>query len=282
MTPRGIKVKNSSLTTDLENVLFTVKNNIIELLPNLINAFIILACGILMAYVFKWLSKKIARWVVQLLPKTIRHKDIVRREFSSFVLGIGRLFFFLTLLFAISFSLQEVGLTIVTGWLHHLGTYIPSILSSLLIVILGWKVKTILEKTLNEALIKTGIENAFFYSKMIAWLIFIITALLASQQLGLDISLIIILGSVVVGVLTLGLALMFSLGAKDSVSDILYCYQIGKIIKVGNVIEINNVRGVVKSIGPVFVLIETSTGTMTIPGKIISNEVIVFSKKGEV
>ncbi|MCM8526703.1 MAG: hypothetical protein NE327_09320 [Lentisphaeraceae bacterium] len=273
---------NSQLEIDdFTQAVSSIKEDFETVIPKLISALIILILGILLAYIFKWLSKKIVTWVARLLPDSITEKPILKDNLPFIILGTGKILFFITIFFTISLSLNKMGMEILSEWLQNIGKFLPNMVGALIVIILGWKLKDFIGASIDKGLSKAGIQNSVVLSRLVSWSIFIISALVSLQQLGLNISLIITLSSVIIGVTTLGIALMFSLGAKDTVSDILYCYQLSKVLSVGSNITIKNMNGKIKAIGPVFVLLETENGNSSIPGKIFSQEILSFSDKGE-
>ena len=276
-----MKNNSDSVVTDVKDAISTLKDDFINIIPHVISALIILIIGVILAYIFKWLSKKLVGWCTRLLPNSITEKPFVKDNLPELILGTGNLLFFITIFFSISLSLQKMGMVVLSEWLQNLGAYLPNIIGALIVIILGWKLKDYIGSSIDKTLNRAGVRNSVLLSRLVSWSIFIISALVSLQQLGLDISLIITLSSVIIGVTFLGIALMFSLGAKDTVSDILYCYQLSKVLKVGSQITIKNLNGKIKSIGPVFVLLETENGSTTIPGKVFSREILSFSQNGD-
>lgn len=278
----GVENNSQVAIKDFKDAISSLKADLTTIIPNIINALIILVLGILLAYIFKWLSKKLVKWCARLLPHSITDKPFLKDNLPHIILGTGRIFFFIIIFFTVSLSLKKMGMEVLSEWLQNIGKFLPNLLGALIVIILGWKLKDFLGASIDKALNKAGVQNSVLLSKLVSWSIFIISALVSLQQLGLDISLIITLSAVIIGVTALGIALMFSLGAKDTVSDILYCYQLSKILSVGSRVTIKSFSGKIKSIGPVFVLLETENGNTTIPGKVFSQEILSFSQEGEV
>lgn len=268
-----------TLLTDAGEVADEIRLELINALPGILNAFLILIVGMLVAYTLKWLSKKLVAWCLKPIPHHYAERPFIKNHLPSLILGLGRALFFITIFFTITLCLRELGLGLVSQWLQSLGAYLPNLIGALLVIYLGWSAMDLIEKYFHKALSKAGVNNSLLPSKLIAWSVFIVSLLVALQQVGLDISLIINLSSIVIGVSFLGIALMFSLGAKDSVADILYCYQLSKVLKLGQMVTIQTLKGRVKAIGPVFVILETETGSLSVPGKLVGVEVLRFSNE---
>lgn len=276
-------MENNNLVVlkDFSQIITSFKNDLLAVLPDLISAIVILFIGLIVAYFIKWFSAKFIKWIVDILPSSIREKDFVKESLAHLVLGSSKILFYLTIFFAVYLSMKKLGMEVLSTWFENLGKYLPNIVSALVIIVLGWKAKNYIEVAVDKAMNKSGIPNTLLVSRLVSWSIFIISALVSLQQIGLDISLIVMLSTVVIGLAIFGVVLMVSLGAKDTVSDILYCYQLNKFLKVGYSVQLKNFNGEIKSIGPVFVILESKDGHITIPGKLFSQDILCFSQKGD-
>jgi hypothetical protein len=266
------------IVNNFEVIMTSIKLEFISWAPKIVNAIVILIIGVILAYFFKWLSKKLVRVSISFLPRSIKNKNLIKDNLAFFILGAGRVLFILIIFLSATTSLKVLGMHVISNWLQSIGNHLPNLLGSILIVILGWKMKGFVQETVNSALSNANIKYSLLVSRITAWSLFTISLLIALQQVGLDLSLIITISTVILAAALFGVALMFSLGAKDSISDILYCFQINRVIKVGSTIKLRDFEGVVKSIGPVFVIIESQEGLVSIPGKLISSEIMTVSK----
>ena len=254
-----------------------LKTDLLQFLPELTGAILILIAGVLIAYFLKLSSKIIVKWGLHLLPDFVLEKNLVKSSFEGLVLGVGQFLFLLTIFLAVASSFQKLGFVAGAQLIQNLGKYLPSIIGALLILLLGWKAKELIRDFTRQALNKTEFLYAHAASKILSWSFFTICLLVALEQVGVDISLVIAISTVLVGVLAGGVVLTFALGAKATISDILYCYQLNKYLKIGREIEISGFKGSVKSVGPIFVLVQTEQGEITIPGNVFNREIVKLS-----
>lgn len=255
-----------------------IKSEIIQFMPNLISALIILVVGVFIAYILRWSSSLFTKGFFRLLPNSLHKNEFLNNNLKSFALGVGQFLFLITIFITVAVSLNKMGLQIVSNWMENIGKYLPNIIGAVLILFVGWKTKETVGHLTQSALSRTDILHSTMISKTLSWSIFIISVLVSLEQVGIDMSLVVSIATVVVGVASAGVALTFALAAKATISDILYCYQLHKFFKPGQVIELKGVRGTIKSIGPVFVLVETDKGSVTLPGNIFSQEVATLVK----
>jgi small-conductance mechanosensitive channel len=71
----------------------------------------------------------------------------------------------------------------------------------------------------------------------------------------------------VLGALLFGAALAFGLGAQTAVSNILGSYYLQKTYKEGDMVQMDDMKGVIVKILPTSVIVETSSGQIMIPAK---------------
>ena len=212
------------------------------------------------------------KWVLHLCPPSFSNKALVKGNLKPLILGTGRVFFIVTIFVTIAASLNKMGLKFVSKWMQNLGKSLPNVIGALIILYIGWKAKEIIEDLVNKSLVKANFLQATMVSKILSWSVFVVSLLVSLEQIGIDMSLIVSIATVLTGVISAGIALTFALGAKANITDILYCYQLHKYFKVGQKIEVNGIQGFIKSIGPLFVIVETSHGQVTIPGNIFNRE----------
>ncbi len=266
-------------TLSLLNSINGLKLEIAQVFPNILAGLTILILGIVTAYVLKWCSSILVKWVLRLVPSSIAKREFVKNNFEPLVLGTGRVLFLLTIFIAVAISLKKMGLHLASDWMKNFGNHLPNIIGALLILFIGWKTKEIVEDLTRNTFNRTAFAYSSFVSKALSWSIFIVCILVSLEQIGFDMSLVISVATVSVGVIAGGIALTFALGAKATISDILYCYQLHKYFKAGQQIELNGVKGAIKSIGPIFVLIETPAGKVTIPGNMFNREIATISSQ---
>jgi uncharacterized membrane protein len=255
------------------------KADIIQIIPNLMNGLLVIFIGFAIAYLLKWSSSFVVRLVLNSIPKSISDKEIIKDEFTGIVIGTGRLLFILTIYLSLTTGFKRMGLIIVSEWMQELTRFLPNILGAFLILYIGWKSKGLIAAFIFKSLNETEYVYSKLTSQVLSWIIFTTCFLIALEQLGININIILTVITVLLGVAAGGVSLTFALGSKATISDILYCYQLHKYYEVGQEIKILDVNGTIKSIGPTFVSVETIDGDVTIPGNVFNREVTLLSRK---
>ena len=193
-------------------------------LPSFLGALLIFLFGLILA---KWSKKLIVKVLsVVKLDKLLRKgglepyfkKAEVRVKAEEFV---GEVIRWLVIVVFFMAAANVLGLTTVSSVLNTLLSYLPNIISAVLVltvgVLLGGLVENLVKGTLNQVDKKTS----RLLSKVASYLVVIVATLAAINELGIAQSLINTLFIGVVATLTLGVGLAIGLGAKDLVSQML-------------------------------------------------------------
>ncbi|MEA3355349.1 MAG: hypothetical protein U9Q63_02615 [Patescibacteria group bacterium] len=193
-------------------------------LPSLFGAILIFIFGLILAKWGKALVVKILNLIK--LDKFLNKSGLqpfltkaeVKLKASMFFGEITR--WLITIVFFIA-SVNVLGLTTVSGVLYSILEYIPNIVSSILILTAGVLIAGLVENFIKGTVNQVEPKTSRLLSKIASYLVVIVAALAAINELGIAQSLINTLFIGVVATLTLGIGLSIGLGGKDIVSKIL-------------------------------------------------------------
>lgn len=141
-------------------------------------------------------------------------KDKVEVFFGEIVRWIILLVFFIA-------TVNILGLSTVSLVLNGLLSYIPNIVSAVLVLTIGVLLAGFVENLIKGAVNQVHSKTSRLLSKIGSYLVVIVATLAAINELGIAQSLINTLFVGVVATLTLGIGLAIGLGAKDLVSKML-------------------------------------------------------------
>lgn len=272
---------NNSNLQNLSNYLDASLDQIMAMMPNLLNGLLIIFIGFTIGFLLKISSTFIVRYGMSHLPKALRKKPFFKENLSGFIIGLGRLLFVVTVFLSLTISFKVMGFSVLSQWMANLTRYLPNLLSAAFIIFLGWKGKEYISDFIFKALAKAEFSYSRAISRVFGWSIIVISFLVALEQIGIDVSLVLNVLTVLVAVIASGIALTIALGCKATISDILYCYQLNKYLNIGQEIKFQDISGKVKSVGPTFVLLSTANGDVTIPGNLFNKQITLLSPKTE-
>lgn len=201
-----------------------VLSGFFSFLPSLLGAILIFILGLLLAKWGKALVVKVLETLKldKLLQKTglapfLKQAD-VKTKAEVFIGEIVR--WLIIAVFSIA-AVNILGLTAVSEVLTGLLSYLPRIVSAVLILTVGVLLAGLVENLIKGAINQVDRHTSRLLSKVASYLVVIVSSLAAVNELGIAQSLINTLFMGVIATLTLGLGLAIGLGAKDLVSKVL-------------------------------------------------------------
>ncbi len=259
-------ISYSQLVEEIRKIAFGFKDSLIDIFPKLILAFIIFAIGYLVARLTEWAVKRLLNYLNSLIIDRFRDR-IQHINFGPSTTFISKTFFWIIFVFFLILGTEVLGLSIITTWLGSVLTYSPRILAAILIVFVGIIAGKMVGKLITSATAQVAISYGNILGKIAQYTILITSFIIAVDQIGIDITFLTQLISILLAALVFGAALAFGLGAKTSVSNILASYYIHKLYKEGDHVKISDIEGRIIKIGTTAVLLESKTGKVTIPSK---------------
>lgn len=243
----------------------------IHLIPNLLFASGIFVVGFLFSKIFQRLIK---RFILYL--HTVINNKLGASALSVNLQGaatfISKTFFWGIIIFTLMLATQILGMTILSKWLDGLILYLPNILASVIIIFVGFIVGELISNIVASAATKTSITNGTYLGRFIKYIILFISIIIAIDQIGFDILFLTNLVTLILAVLLFGAALAFGLGAQTSVSNILGSYYVHKNYQVGNTVQLGEIVGIIVKIRSTNVVLETTSGLVSIPSKDFNEE----------
>jgi len=221
---------NSSLSTisNWQEAVFVAAANIFtqffNFLPSLFGALLIFVVGLILA---KW-----AKAIIVKVLSAVKLDKVLRKiglepflsqadiKLKSEVI-IGEIARWLIIVVFFMAGVNILGLTTVASVLASVLSYVPNIVSAILILTVGVLLAGLIEGLIKGAVNQIDPKTGRLLSKVASYLVVIVAALAAINELGIAQSLINILFIGIITTLALGVGLAIGLGAKDLVSKML-------------------------------------------------------------
>ena len=251
---------------------------IIDLIPSLVLALLIFILGLTLAWLIKRLIRRLINYLDLIINERLKTKllSVDLRSISSL---ISKTFYWAIVIITIAIVTHIIGLPVLTIWIDGFINYLPNILAAVLIVFAGIIVGKLAGDLISSGTSRSGIPNAVKLGNFVRYILLTISILIAVDQIGIDILFIIIIICIVLAALLFGAALAFGLGARTSVNNILSSYYLQKTYKEGDTIRIDDIEGIIIKITPTTVVIESTSGQISIPAKDFSEKMTVLIRK---
>ncbi len=186
--------------------------------PNLISAILIFLVGLFLA---KLIEKTATRFLKLARLDTLSEKTGIANVLSkgdiNYTLSeiIGVIVFWLLMLVVFLAVFNTLSLQVAAELLNKVILYIPNVIASVFILVLGIFFSTILESFVRTSAANAGIKQARTLGQVVQTVVSIFVFVEALKQLGIDTSLIDLAIKAVLGALALGTGLAIGLGCKD-------------------------------------------------------------------
>lgn len=193
-------------------------------LPNLFTAAVILLLGL----VAGWLTKVILRRILLLL----RFDTYAERGGVSGLLSKGglreppslllsRISGWVVVLSFFLIALSNLNLNVLDHLIERVFDYLPNVFVAIIIVTLGYMLGNFFGRAALIASVNAGMQLSRYIGRFVRYLIFILTMLIALEQLGIGKETVLLAFAILFSGMVLAIALAFGLGGRDLARDYL-------------------------------------------------------------
>ena len=250
----------------LAQVIANAGERIGALLPQIITAIFVVLAGWLIAVIIH----QLVLWILNLFavdklaaktPLAGMLKNIgIRRSISEI---LAFLIFWLVIFFTLVVAADTLNLSQVSRVLGVVTTYIPQVIASVLIVMVGMLLAKFLQMIAMQAFSKLEPGPRKSIGNAVQTVVMVFVFIAAVDQLGFELDYVMnaLLSFVSVALLMLGLGVAF--GARTAVDNAIACQQIRRQILVGDRVRIGENEGTVKGFTLTNIIMDIA-GTETI------------------
>ena len=254
---------------------------LITYLPRIVIALLLLVIG--------WF---VARLLSKLVVRAIDHLDllwqrlITKRGYAHLQSRhpptriVGQLVFWLLMLIFITLATEILGLDIFGIWLKEIVTYLPLAVAGLLIILVGFVVSSLVRDLVTSAADSAKLSHGELLGRTAQFIIMVTAIIIGIDQIGIDIAFLTVVAGIILASMLGSIALAFGLGARTHVSNIIAANQLRNFYRVGDTVQIGDIKGKIIDISLSRVIIETETGSVDVPAKLFDEEVTIITEKG--
>lgn len=180
---------------------------------------------------------------------------------------LSSLLFWVIFVFALAAATERVGVQVIGPALAAVAGYLPRVVATVLIVMLGLLIADLARTTITGAAVSARMSGAGTLGRMAQLAILLATTVVAFEQLGIETTFIVVIVAIGLAALLGGAAVAFGLGARTTVANIIASYYVMKTYRVGQSVRIGDVEGRILEITSTAVLIGTRGGQVLVPAK---------------
>ncbi len=250
-----------------------------ELLPKLLGAGLVLFATFLAARLLQRLGARLLRGVGfdDVLERTGSAASLRRVGFAGAPsLLIGYVIFWGVLLAGAAAALSVLGLSSLQENIDLIVVLVGKALIAVLILAGGLAVASWLSNLAAREAEEAGLRGGYHFRRGIFAAVFAVAALLAGDQLGIDISLLVLLAAVLLGTVGLVVALSLGVGLAPLSGNIAAGrYVQGNDIQVGDEISVDGVAGIIENLGYASVTLRSEDGSLHhVPNRVLLEGIV--------
>jgi len=259
---------------EVKDIFQNLKGEFLELVPDILASLFVLLLGYFVARLIRYLVIKLFVYLGKLARRNFPHINF--KQAGSF---LATAFFWLIIFTSILLITDILGLTVLTEWFQSIVHYLPNVFAAILIVFAAIVLGNLVSDALLSVSKRTDIKYSATLVRIIRFTLLLMAIVIALDQIGIEIALLINIIVIVLAALLFGASLAFGLGARTSISNILACYYLRKRYKVGDDIQVGKTRGIIIKIDATNVILDNEIGQVTIPAKLFNETKSYLIKK---
>ncbi len=254
--------------------------SLVTYLPVVLTAVAVLAIGWLLAHLVRSLVRRALEsmdWLfARFVPRSTGRSETLTRATSRAISTV--VFWTILLIFAAS-ALRILGGTLFERWTENLIAYLPSAIGGVIIIVVGFTAGTLARHILEQASVGLGVGQSSLLGRLAQAVIVISCIVIGIDQLGVNVNFLIQLTTVTAAAVFGGIALVFALGTRTHLANLIGAHYARKHYAPGDLVKIGAFQGRLVEIADGCVFIETEAGDVSVPGQHFSAEPFVKIRK---
>lgn len=199
-------------------------DKIVQYLPNFLTSILILAVGLVLGFLLKKLFSGLFKMIgLDRISDSSGVGELIKKGgiTEPFSAILGRLIGWITVLIFAGISMNTLQIHAVETLLERLFLYLPNIILAGLIILFGQLLGNFLSRTALIASVNAGARFSNLIGKFVKYTIFVLSATMALEQLGIGKETVIIAFAIIFGGIVLALSISFGLGGRDLAKEYL-------------------------------------------------------------
>ncbi len=254
---------------------------IMEYLPNILSAALLLLLGWGVAKLLRYATRQVFERILYKLARSRPMDTRVKQpeSYGAVPTIASSIIYWAVLVFFVLVAAEVLQFQVISSLLGELTAYLPRLFVGLVILVIGLWLAEFTRAVLSRGGARVGVDQAEILGRLGQVLVWLIIFSIAAGQIGIDNTLLVALVVTLFAVALGGIALAFALGARTTVSNILAAHALAQTYSSGDVIRIGSLEGRILQIARTHVVLETSEGTATVPARQFSEQVSVQLSK---
>mgnify|MGYP000997126864 CR=1 FL=1 len=257
-----------NLAEILRNTFYTLISQFVDFVPRVIGCFVILAIGYLVARGVKIVITQIlSRVGFDRIGDKLNEIGIIKQLKTEISLSdlVAKVFFYYILLIFLTFAADTLGVETITTMVLSLVNFIPKLIAGAVLLQIGIMLSDAIRNGLTALCKSFNIASAKLIGNLAFVFFLIITFLTALRQVGLETTMLESSFILIIGGAVAAFAIGYGIASRDVLANIISSFYSKKNYREGQMIKIDDMKGVITKIDNTSVTIHTDTSTIIIP-----------------
>ncbi|MFA9460151.1 mechanosensitive ion channel family protein [Thiohalorhabdus methylotrophus] len=248
--------------------------SVLAFLPELAGAVLLVVAGWLVARLLRAGTVRVARTLDRAMAVVSRRRGKPAPTVSGAEVLGGAVFWAVILVF-LTAATQVLALETFGIWLNRLLAYLPTLLTGGLILVAGFFIST-LSRDLVVATAPAGPAQSVLMGRAVQWAILLTALVLGADQIGVEITFLVILTGVVAAAVGGGLALAVSLGSVDLVRNLVGARHLQARLRIGDRVRMGGHEGRVLELTATGLVLDCPEGRVHLPARTFHEEAVTL------
>jgi uncharacterized membrane protein len=245
-------------------------------LPVALTGAVVLIIGWLLARLIRSLVRRALEhmdWLfVRLTSRSTDRSQAMSRATSR---AVSSVVYWIVLLIFAATALRILGGSLLERWTENLLGYLPQAIGGVIIIVIGLIGGTLARHILEQASVGLGIGQSTLIARLAQAVIVISAVVIGIDQFGVNVNFLIQLSTVTAASVFGGIALVFALGTRQHLANLIGAHYARKHYAPGDHVRVGAFQGRIVEIADGCVFLETDQGDVSVPAHQFSQEPFV-------
>ncbi|MFT6558355.1 mechanosensitive ion channel family protein [Sneathiella sp.] len=250
-------------------------SSIMDIAPGFLGAILISIAGWFLARIVRDLVRRLPNTVNRLLDRVFRKGTLSTIRLTAPVTSIvAEVTFWIILFLTITVAARMAGFSAISSWLNEIVFYLPNLVLGIFIIAFGYIASLYVGKLVTSSAGEETSSKSIFVGRLAQGFIFVTALIIGLDQFGVKVSFLITLLTVVTGASIAGFSIAFGLGAQEHVRNLIGARTARGTLQPGLKVRIGDIEGDILEVTEAHIALDTATGRMLLPARIIDNQII--------
>jgi len=253
-----------------------VMQSLVRYLPSVLGAVLLIVAGWLLAKLLRIIVSRGALALDTLVARLVSGTRGERPRVAASAAVLGTVVFWVVLLFFVTAATKVLGLETFTNWLASVLQYLPTLVAGTLIVAAGYLVSAFVRDLVMATASRLEAAQRSLIARTAQVAILLTAILVGADQIGIKVTFLAIMVAAAAAAVVGSITIAVSLGARGYVANLIGAHYLRQSLEVGQRIRVSGHEGRILQLTALSVVLETSEGRVSLPGRVFNEEPIVI------